>query len=154
MKAFRFDRPLSYAAASRALDEGGAVRLKAGGTDLLAGMKERIDEPDRLVGLIDLGSDAAQIDKTEDGIRIGAAATLAAIEDSDLVRAFAPHLATAAGEAASPSIRRMATLGGNLAQHTRCDYHRHPGLPCWRRGATSCPVLELSLIHISEPTRR
>ena len=142
MRAFRFDRPATFEAASRALAEGGDVRLKAGGTDLLARMKERIDEPDRVVGLVDLGPTARAIQATDTGIRIGALASLEDIAQADLVRAFAPHLAQAAGEAASPALRRQATLGGNLAQHPRCDYHRHLALPCWRRGATSCPVLE------------
>ncbi len=142
MKAFRFDRPATFDAAARALGEGGAARLKAGGTDLLGRMKERVDEPDRVVGLVDLGPEARSIEPTPGGIRIGAMATLDDIARAELVRTFAPHLAHAAGEAASPALRHQATLGGNIAQHTRCDYHRHVTLPCWRRGATSCPVLE------------
>ncbi|MFV1958874.1 MAG: xanthine dehydrogenase family protein subunit M [Planctomycetota bacterium] len=147
MKAFLFDRPRALGEVVRALGEEGDACLLAGGTDLLARMKERIDAPDRVVGLLDLGEAMRGIETRAGGLRIGARVTLAEIAASDAVRETVPHLARAASQAASPQIRNRATLGGNLAQHPRCDYHRHRSFPCWRRGATSCPVLEAGAVQ-------
>jgi xanthine dehydrogenase YagS FAD-binding subunit len=141
VKAFRYDRPRTLEAATRSLSEGPAL-LKASGLDVLDRLKERVDEPDRVVTLTDVpGLDAIAL--AADGtVRVGALATLAAIAAHADVRRLLPALAHAASEAASPQLRNRATLGGNLAQHTRCGYYRHESFPCVKRGAPSCPVLE------------
>ncbi len=139
MKAFRYERPRTVEAALGALADGGAL-LKAGGVDVLDRMKERVDEPTRVVTLIDV-PDLEGIGTTADGaLRIGAMATLAAIADSADVARSLPAVATAAAEAASPQIRNVATLGGNLCQHTRCGYYRLKSFPCFKRGDAFCPV--------------
>ena len=140
MKAFRYIRPRDCAQAAEALRGASNALLHAGGTDLLGRMKERVDEPDALVALLDAkGMQAIRIE--EDGaITIGARATLAAIAEAPAVLKFLPSLAQAAGHAASPQLRRRATLGGNIAQHTRCGYYRMESFPCLKRGAESCPV--------------
>jgi xanthine dehydrogenase YagS FAD-binding subunit len=141
MKAFTFVRPETLAQAAAAVAEKGSV-AKAGGIDLLDRMKERIDEPDRVVAFLDVKDPALREIKDEkDALSIGAFATLDQIATSDVVRRLCPALAEAAGLAASPQIRRRATLGGNLCQHTRCGYYRHASFPCWKRGDSACPVL-------------
>jgi xanthine dehydrogenase YagS FAD-binding subunit len=139
MKAFAFVRPTTPEAAVAALQEPSSV-LKANGVDLLDRMKERVDEPDRVVALLDVPGLATIAETQGGGVRIGAMVTLQTLADDDLVRARLPSLAKAAGLAASPQLRRRATVGGNLAQHTRCGYYRHLSFPCWKRGADACPV--------------
>jgi len=142
MKAFTFVRPTTIEEASSAAAEKGSV-IKAGGIDLLDRMKERVDEPERVVSLGDIKEPALRtIVLSSDGLRIGALVTLAEIAASPDVAKICPALSEAAGAAASPQIRARATLGGNLAQHTRCGYYRHKSFPCWKRGDESCPVLE------------
>lgn len=138
MKAFEYIRPVSWAQVSPALP---AATLKANGIDLLDRMKERVDEPDRVVGLVDVPG-LADIRVEDDGaIEIGASVTLHQLAIHDALRAFVPSLSEAAGKAASAQIRRRATVGGNLGQHTRCGYYRHRSFPCLKRGAEACPVL-------------
>jgi len=138
VKAFQYQRAKTVEAAVVASAAAGAV-LKANGIDLLDRMKERIDEPDRVVTLVDVpGLDA--IEKTEGGgVRIGAMATLAAVAASPL--ALPTALVVAASEAASPQLRNRATVGGNLCQHTRCGYYRVKTFDCVKRGVGGCPVL-------------
>lgn len=139
MKAFTFVRPRTVDAAVAALAEtGGAVH--AGGVDLLDRMKEHVDEPSHLVTLLDVpGRDAIALED-DGGVHLGAGVTLAALAENDVVRRFLPSLAEAAGQAASPAIRHRATLGGNLAQRTRCGYFRIASFSCLKRGADACPV--------------
>lgn len=138
MKAFAYDRPTSVAAAVRLLAAEGTL-LKAAGIDVLDRLKERVDEPDRVVTLVDVPG-LASVEATATGVRIGAMATLADLAASPLVRAASPALAEAAGWAASPALRNRATLGGNLGQHTRCGYYRLKSFPCFKRGDAICPV--------------
>jgi xanthine dehydrogenase YagS FAD-binding subunit len=140
MKAFAFHRPRDLAGAIETVTSAPGAVLEAGGVDLLDRMKERVEEPGHVVALLDLGP-LREIGLVEDGFHVGALATLADLAAEDDVRAFAPTLAEAAREAASPQIRNRATLGGNLAQHTRCGYYRHRSFPCWKRGDPACPVL-------------
>jgi xanthine dehydrogenase YagS FAD-binding subunit len=148
VKAFTLLRPLDVAGAATALAAGGgaaglaagSVALKASGIDLLDRMKERVDEPERVVSLVDARGLAAIEELPGGGIRLGALVTLQRLADDALVKARLPALAKAAGLAASPQLRRRATLGGNLGQHTRCGYYRHLSFPCVKRGADACPV--------------
>jgi xanthine dehydrogenase YagS FAD-binding subunit len=146
MKPFALLRPASTAAAVGALAEGGSialkgsVALKAGGVDLLDRMKERVSEPDKVVSLVDVGGLGGRSNTAQGGLRLGALATLQQIADCPEVLRLAPTLAKAAGLAASPQLRRRATLGGNLGQHTRCGYYRHATFACVKRGADACPV--------------
>jgi len=142
MKAFRYLRPRDTAEAIAALAATPGARLHAGGADLLDRMKERVDEPEALVGLVDV-RDASALRVEEDGsVCLGALATLSDLAASPIVARFLPALADAAGSAASLQIRHRATLGGNLAQGTRCGYWRHRSFPCLLRGDERCPVRE------------
>jgi len=108
----------------------------AGGQDTYGWLKDRAKHPQAMV---DLGSiDALQgIEETADGIRIGAMTTLRDVSRSDVIRARYGLLAEAASKVASPQIRNQGTLGGNLAQDTRCWYYRR-GLSCYRAGGNIC----------------
>lgn len=135
MKAFELLRPTTFEAAVDALGDGGL--LKAGGIDVLDRLKERVDEPDRVVSLVDLGAEGAAIERDGGRVRIGARVTLARLAASDEIPA---SLRVAASQAASRQVRNLATLGGNLCQHTRCGYYRHRSFPCFKRGDEACPV--------------
>jgi len=72
--------------------------------------------------------------------RIGAMVTIATLATDPRVQAAYPGLAAAAAGLATPQIRRIGTLGGNLAQRTRCWYFRNPHLSCLKKGAPVCPA--------------
>jgi xanthine dehydrogenase YagS FAD-binding subunit len=139
VRAFRFVRPRDPAQAVEALAEGEAALL-AGGVDLLDRMKERVDEPPTVVGLLDLAECRGVREEADGTLAIGALVTLGELAASAPIRARVPALAEAAGDAASLQIRNRATLGGNLAQGTRCGYWRHRSFPCLLRGDEVCPV--------------
>jgi xanthine dehydrogenase YagS FAD-binding subunit len=115
-----------------------AVVVKAGGIDLLDLIKEGLLTPRRLVnlrGVAELGAIAASQDGT---LRIGAMATLAEVAAHPVVRERYRALADAAGRSASPQIRQVATLGGNLLQRPRCWYFRSAEHHCARKGGEGC----------------
>ncbi len=118
--------------------QAGASIVKAGGIDLLDLLKEKLLTPDRITSLKDIpGLDV--ITPTEDGgLRIGAAVTLANLARAPLVLQHYPALANAAAHAASPQIRNVATLGGNLLQRPRCWYFRAAEYRCLRKGGGHC----------------
>ena len=129
--------PVSYARASDAEDavrRGGAAgaRYLGGGTNLVDLMRETIERPATLVDVTGLST---AIDETEGGgLVIGAAARNAAVAESRAVRARYPMLARAIVAGASPQIRNMATVGGNLLQRTRCTYfYDEQGSRCNKR---------------------
>lgn len=112
------------------------TELKAGGVDLLDRMKEGLDSPDRVVSIAGIpGLDVITIGSPA---RLGALATLAHIADHAEVRRVYPALADAAGGAATPQIRNMATLGGNIAQRPRCWYYRSADFDCRKKGGNEC----------------
>lgn len=101
----------------------GPTEILAGGTDLIALMKDDVLTPKRLVSIKGI-KDLAGVTSTAQGLRIGALSTLAELSDNETIRKDYPALAEAVIEAASPQIRNMATIGGNLCQRPRCWYFR------------------------------
>jgi len=101
----------------------GNTEVLAGGTDLLALMKDDIVQPRRLVNLKQISS-LSGVTSTPQGLRIGALTTLGDLADNVNVAKDYPALSEALNEAASPQIRNLATLGGNLCQRPRCWYFR------------------------------
>src|ERR1700746_525657 len=95
------------------------VRVVAGGTDLLPSMRQRLFEPQYVIDLR-LLSDLKGIRETEHGVEIGALTTLREMEGSKLLRRDYPVLVEAAKTVASPLIRNMSTIGGNICLDTRC----------------------------------
>lgn len=111
-------------------------RFLAGGMDLLGELKESLVAPKTLVNVKALPGTTA-ID-TGTTYRIGANVTLTALASHPDVRRVAPGLADAAAEVGSPQIRNVATVGGNLAQHSRCWYYRHRDIQCRKKGGPLC----------------
>jgi xanthine dehydrogenase YagS FAD-binding subunit len=117
---------------------GQAIVLKAGGIDLLDLMKEGTLAPRRLVDLRSLAGLAAIAEESDGGLRIGALATLEEVAAHPLIAKRYTALAEAAGGSASPQIRHVATLGGNLLQRPRCWYFRSLAQRCLRKGGGKC----------------
>lgn len=101
----------------------GEVEILAGGTDLLSLMKDEITAPRRLVNIKGI-QDLHGVKVIRDAVEIGSLTTLAEIAGNSDIQNLYPVLAAAAGDAASPQIRNLATLGGNLCQRPRCWYFR------------------------------
>lgn len=111
-------------------------RYLGGGIDLLNLMKDYIETPDILVDV----KQVALTLPTPAGTDHYLPATITVAEiaaDTDLQKAF-PGLSEAAGDVASPQIRNVATLAGNLLQHSRCWYYRQPDIVCLKRGGETC----------------
>ena len=111
--------------------------IKAGGVDLLDMIKEGLIAPDRIVNVRNVAG-LNKIVTTKDAIRIGATVTLAELEESAEIKEKYLALHQAVAHAATPQIRNMATLGGNLAQRTRCWYFRSVEHECFRKGGSTC----------------
>lgn len=136
MKSFTYSRPQSLDEAVVLLGNG-ATAL-AGGTDLLTLMKGNITSPEQLVDIKRLPQLDDRIDQTEEGISIGALVSLSQLENSPVVRQFLPALAESSSLAATPQLRNMATIGGNVLQRPRCWYFRNDDVPCWLKGGDEC----------------
>jgi xanthine dehydrogenase YagS FAD-binding subunit len=101
----------------------GQAEVLAGGTDLLALMKDDVIRPKRLVNIKPI-KEMSGVSASSQGLRVGALTTLGELADNVNVAKDYPALAEALNDAASPQIRNMATLGGNLCQRPRCWYFR------------------------------
>jgi xanthine dehydrogenase YagS FAD-binding subunit len=135
MKPFQY---VTAASASRARElAGDSGRYLAGGIDLLGEMKEYIAQPAMLVNIKDL-PDLHRVDQTDRAWTIGANVTVAELEDNTDLKGVFPGLQQAAAEVGSRQIRNVATLGGNLAQHSRCWYYRHRDIQCLKKGGDMC----------------
>jgi xanthine dehydrogenase YagS FAD-binding subunit len=109
----------------------------AGGTDLLERRRSGVSSGpvSRLTGLPEA------IDRLADGgLSIGAGVRVQALADAPVVQSGWPGLAAAAGDLATPEIRRRATVGGNLTQRTRCAYFRTRDVACLKKGGVGCPA--------------
>jgi xanthine dehydrogenase YagS FAD-binding subunit len=115
-----------------------AVILKAGGIDVLDLMKEGLLTPRRVVNLRDIPELGRIVEEPGRTLRIGSMVTLAQLAEDPLVRARYTALAQAAGQSASPQIRQVATIGGNLLQRPRCWYFRSLYHHCLRKGGEAC----------------
>jgi xanthine dehydrogenase YagS FAD-binding subunit len=135
MKAFEYATALSPGSA-RDLVAGRGAYL-AGGNDLLGRLKEYIESPDILVNIKSLPG-LGQIEPGEKNWTIGALVTVAQIEQHSEIKTVFPGLHAAASEIASPQIRNVATVGGNLAQHSRCWYYRQRDVKCLKKDGDLC----------------
>ena len=138
MNRFELARATSSAAARDLLAEKPGSVFKAGGIDLIDHLKEHLVEPPRVVDLKTIpGLDG--ITAAADGsLRIGPLATLARVAADAGVRKSHAALAQACAEAASPQIRNVATVGGNLLQRPRCWYYRLESYRCLKKGGDVC----------------
>ncbi len=122
--------------AQNAQGDGQVTVFSGGGTDLLQQVKDRVVQPDVLVNLRTVtGLD--QVDSTESGVTIGGLITLDALSQDALVRSQFAVLAEAAESVATPQIRNVGTLAGNVCQRPWCWYYRN-GFPCFKAGGNQC----------------
>ncbi|HJO11193.1 MAG TPA: xanthine dehydrogenase family protein subunit M [Gammaproteobacteria bacterium] len=110
--------------------------LLSGGQDTYGWLKDRSKTPSAMIELTKIDAWKG-ISETADGVEIGAVTTLTEIANNPLIQSRFALLSTAAGKVASPQIRNVGTLGGNVAQDARCWYYRR-GLDCYRAGGNLC----------------
>ena len=140
MRSFDYTSPTAVADVIELLDANANVRPLAGGTDLLTLMKADLAAPDQLINIKQLEDLPRGIEETDGGLSVGALTTLSEIETSDVIRKRFRALAEAVSLAATPQLRNMATLGGNLLQRPRCWYFRNAQFNCWLKGGDECPA--------------
>jgi xanthine dehydrogenase YagS FAD-binding subunit len=117
------------------------TKFIAGGTNLLDLMQEGIEQPDSLVDITRIK--LSQIESRSGGIRIGALAKNSDTANHPLIRTRYPLLSQALLAGASPQLRNMASVGGNLLQRTRCYYFTNTNMPCNKRQPGSgCAAIE------------
>lgn len=142
MKSFEWTNPTTINEAVKLLTAPGgdideAPRPIAGGQDLLTTMKDYTSRPARLVNLKNIrGLDRITLNAR--GLTIGALVTLSELEDHAGVRKSFPGLAEAAHSIATPQIRNLGTVGGNLCQRPRCWYFRLEEVVCLKKGGSEC----------------
>jgi xanthine dehydrogenase YagS FAD-binding subunit len=140
MRQFRYERPSSVDEAVSLLSQNGTARPLGGGTDILTLMKANILAPDWLIDIKRVDGLPEAIEATPDGLVIGARSTLTDLETHELTGQLYPAISQAAGSAATPQLRNMATVGGNLLQRPRCWYFRNHRFHCWLKGGDQCPA--------------
>jgi xanthine dehydrogenase YagS FAD-binding subunit len=143
MHSFALIRPHTLAAARQRVQVSPEQRLlRAGGVDLLDRIKEGLEAPDELVELTslqgELGRQLRAIEATDAGLALGALVTLAQLAEHQGQGNGHAALREAAASAATPGIRNLATLGGNLLQRPRCWYFRSADLNCLKKGGSAC----------------
>ncbi|EYF02957.1 FAD binding domain-containing protein [Chondromyces apiculatus] len=135
MNRFAWVTPSTIEEAVGALEPGALV--KAGGIDLMDLLKEGLIAPQRLVNLRAVeGLD--RIEEKDEGLHVGPLVTLARLAANPIVQGRYRALADAAGHAATPQIRNVATVGGNLLQRPRCWYFRSEAFVCKKKGGGRC----------------
>ena len=141
MQSFTLIEAASANAAARACGaDPRRTKYIAGGTDLLQLMKNNVEAPRLLVDLDPVPMRAITV--TPQGLRLGALATMAEVGENEAVRRQWPVISEALLSAASPQVRNMGTMGGNLLQRTRCGYFRDTGFACNKRvPGSGCPAI-------------
>lgn len=148
MKTFKHFNARTVGQATSLLAKyGGKARINAGGTDLIGDLRNGCvaEYPEALINIKTIPN-LGYIKAGTRELRIGALACLSDIVKSPPVRQDYPLLAEAARSVASPNLRNVATLGGNLAQDVRCWYYRYPQqiggpITCLRKGGKTCSAL-------------
>lgn len=143
MKAFEWVNATSVNDAVKLLNTGSsgdiddAPRPIAGGQDLITTMKDYTSRPARLVNLKSIkGLNRLSLDAK--GLTIGALITLTDVEEHQGIKRNIPGLAEAAHSIATPQIRNLGTVGGNLCQRPRCWYFRLEDVVCLKKGGSEC----------------
>src|SRR2546423_3868926 len=140
MNPFAYKRAASQTEAIHEISANRNAKLLAGGTNLIDLMKMNVQSPDEIVDINRLT--LKQIEKTVTGVRIGALASNSDVAVNPIVRAEFPVLSEALLAGASPQLRNMATVGGNLMQRTRCYYFMDTAFPCNKRvPGSGCPAI-------------
>lgn len=138
MNRFELARASSVAEARSLKAEKPGSILKAGGIDVLDHLKEHLVEPPRLVDIKSLPGMKDITVEADGSLKIGPLATLSQVAAHPGVQKTHRALAEACGEAASPQIRNVATIGGNVLQRPRCWYYRLESYRCLKKGGAVC----------------
>ena len=137
MPAFELFQPSSADDAVTLLAEHGSdAWVMAGGQDSFDWLKDRIKRPKVVIDLSQV-SEMTGVRDLDGGVEIGSTTTLTDIVQNSLIQERFPILSEAAATVASPQIRNIGTIGGNISQDTRCWYYRG-GMPCYRAGGNIC----------------
>ena len=145
---FKLLRPRDLEEAVRHLGEhAGNLRVLAGGTDLIPSMRQKLFEPEYVLDLRGITTMLGIRPQGNGGVEIGALTTLRAIERSDFLRQHYPVLTEAAATVASPVLRNMGTIGGNICLDTRCLWYNQS--LTWRKGCGFCIKKDGDLCHVA-----
>lgn len=140
MKQFQYIRPATQQGVLDVISKPG-TKIIAGGTNLVDLMKRGVTAPDKLVDINHLPLKGIAATKT--ALHIGALALNSVVSENGLVTEKHPLLAMALKAGASPQLRNMATVGGNMMQRTRCGYFYDVTMPCNKRTpGTGCGAME------------
>ena len=145
---FRLLRPRAIEEAVAYLGQhAGNVRVLAGGTDLIPSMRQKLFEPGSVLDLRGLSELRGIRPQTNGVVEIGALTTLSSIEKSAYLRQHYPVLTEAAATVASPVLRNMGTVGGNICLDTRCLWYNQS--LTWRKGCGFCIKKDGNLCHVA-----
>jgi 4-hydroxybenzoyl-CoA reductase subunit beta len=145
---FRLLRPRTVNVAIAWLaEQAGKVRVLAGGTDLIPSMRQKLFEPEYVLDLRCIAEMRGIRPQASGAVEIGALTTLSAIEKSPYLRQHFPVLTEAAGTVASPVLRNMGTIGGNICLDTRCLWYNQS--LTWRKGCGFCIKKDGDLCHVA-----
>ena len=137
MKTFAYVNPANEKEAVAALKSGGTALPLAGGMDLLARMKDYIQQPDRIVNIKN-ALETTAVRTPDGGVKVGAAMKIIDLLDNQEVARLYPAVAAAAVEIGTPQIRNSGTIGGNVNQRPRCWYFRNEEFVCFKKGGNRC----------------
>ena len=138
MNNFQYGKPTSLEQVTSFLARGNAnVFVMAGGTDLLGEIKEGLIEPDVVIDLKAVPG-LVYIHKEKDAVAIGALTAVADLAEDPMIQQDYRILYQAAKVIASPQLRNMGTVGGNLCQRPRCWYYRDARVVCSKKGGSKC----------------
>lgn len=140
MNRFEMITPADLAHAWLLLREKGRVAI-AGGVDVIDLLKQNLIAPAAIVNLKSLKELRGIEMRPDGGLRLGALALLADVGEHPDVQERFTAIAMAASEAATPQIRNLGTVGGNLLQRPRCWYFRNPNIQCLKKGGDKCYAL-------------
>lgn len=144
---FQLHRPKTLAeAVSLLARDNHKTQAIAGGTDLIPSMRQRLFAPSELVDLRGV-AELRGIRQSADGLEIGALTPLAEIERNEIIRRDFPVLAEAAHAVASPVLRNMGTIGGNICLDTRCLWYNQS--LAWRKSCGFCIKKDGDLCHVA-----
>jgi 4-hydroxybenzoyl-CoA reductase subunit beta len=145
---FKLLRPHSVEeAVVRLAEHAGNIRIIAGGTDLIPSMRQKLFEPEYVLDLRGIAALRGIKLLPDGGVEIGALTTLRALERSDALRQHYPVLTEAAATVASPVLRNMGTIGGNICLDTRCLWYNQS--LTWRKGCGFCIKKDGDLCHVA-----
>jgi 4-hydroxybenzoyl-CoA reductase subunit beta len=145
---FKLLRPREIEEALGHLDHhSGHIRVLGGGTDLIPSMRQKLFEPQYVLDLRRITALRGIKPYPDGGVEIGALTSIRAIEQSQFLHQHFPVLTEAAGTVASPTLRNMGTIGGNICLDTRCLWYNQS--LAWRKGCGFCIKKDGDLCHVA-----